>query len=322
MQIILKKLTEMKKTGLLLSVLLLILPVLLQAQVEFNFDLSGNCSYYGEKIEEKVYGFSSSQEAVSAIEDILRQVGLQKNFQINAASVPNAAAVIQGSTRYILYSQHFINQINNSTGSKWAAISILAHEIGHHLNGHTLDGGGSRPPIELEADEFSGFVLFKMGATLNEAQLAMNTLGSASGSNTHPPKNARLEAIAVGWNKAREASLRPNGSSTSGSNTPVTGQSVPNPVPPPATATNQYVARCIFNGDNMLYYVTNANAIVGVNPLTNQSVVVGQRQPSADARFAWIYATPSVWYGVDASGRIWSQNYLGQAVQIGYVTNP
>lgn len=321
--VILKKLNEMKKAGLLSGVLLL-LQLQLQAQVEFNFDLSGNCSYYGEKIDEKVYGFSSSQEAVSAIENILGQVGLQKNFQINAASVPNAAAVIQGSTRYILYSQHFINQVNSATGSKWAAISILAHEIGHHLNGHTLDNGGSRPPIELEADEFSGFVLFKMGATLNEAQLAMNALGSAAGSNTHPPKNARLEAIAVGWNKAREAAQRGSSQGNAGSNptpAPANGQLAPNPGPT-APAAGQYVSRCVFNGDNISYYVTNTNAIVGVNPLTNQSMVVGQRQPSTDPRFAWLYVTPSLRYGVDANGRIWSQNYLGQAVQIGYVTNP
>ena len=34
---------------------------------------------------------------------------------------------------------------------------------------HTLERGGSRPEIELEADEFSGFVLRKMGATLPQA---------------------------------------------------------------------------------------------------------------------------------------------------------
>ena len=68
--------------------------------------------------------------------------------------------------------------------------------------------------------------------------------------------------------------------------------------------------------------MTNTNAIIGVNPLTNQSMVVGERQPSTDPRFAWLYVTPGLRYGVDANGRIWSQNYLGQAVQIGYVTNP
>jgi hypothetical protein len=297
------------------------------SQTEFDFDLTGNCSYYGERIVDKAYGFSSSQEAVNVIENILSQVGLHKNFQINAASVPNAAAVIQGSTRYILYSQNFINQINNTTGSKWAAISILAHEIGHHLNGHTLERTGSRPPIELEADEFSGFVLYKMNATLNEAQLAMSTFSSSSGSSTHPPKNARLEAIAVGWNKAKEASggsntarnTHPNPTNNSGNN----GNANPAPVIPSNQSTTvQYISKCIFNGDAFHYFITNTNLIVGLNPYTTQSMVIGQKQPSADPRFAWIYSTSTVRYGVDASGRIWSQNYLGQPVQVGHVTNP
>ncbi len=296
----------------------------LNAQNEFDFDLSNNCSYYGEKIEDKVFGFTSSQEAVNVIENILSQVGLQKNFQINAASVPNAAAVIQGSTRYILYSQNFINKINSSTGSKWGAISIMAHEIGHHLNGHTLENSGSRPPIELEADEFSGFVLFKMGAKIQEAQLAMNSFSSTSGSSTHPPKNARLEAIAVGWNKAKESSE--NIGNSNSNNSPVTNTdntTTSNPPTIPADNTNnvQYILRCVFNGDSYQYFITNTNVIVGYNPFTNQTSVIGQKQMSSDPRFAWIYTTSTVKYGVDNNGRIWSQNYLGQPVQVGYITN-
>ena len=294
------------------------------SQTEFDFDLSGNCSYYGEKIEETVYGFSSSQEAINIIENILNQVGLHKNFQINAASVPNAAAVIRGSIRYILYSQNFIDQVNNSTGSKWAAISILAHEIGHHLNGHTLESTGSRPPIELEADEFSGFVLYKMGATLQEAQLAMTTIGSNSGSSTHPPKNARLEAIAVGWNKAKESSSGSgNASSSTSGSTTTTRNDTANPPTIPSNTTNnvQYVSQCVFTGDNYQYYVTNTNVIVGFNPFTNQTIIIGQKQASTDPRFSWIYSTSTVRYGVDLSGNIWSQNHFGQPIQIGYVTN-
>lgn len=292
----------------------LLISYLLQGQKEFDFDLSGNCSYFGEKIEQKVYGFSSSQEANNIIETILNQVGLHKNFQINAASVPNAAAVIQGSTRFILYSQDFINKVNSSTGSKWSSISILAHEIGHHLNGHTLEHTGSRPPIELEADEFSGFVLYKMGATLDEAQLAMRTIGSDQGSNTHPPKNARLEAIAVGWNKAKEAAGNSGSTTTGGTTAPKV-----DPVVPKSPSGSRYLARCFFNGDSNQYYVSDTDMIIGFNPFTNQQMVVGQKQPSTDPRFAWIYKTSTVFYGVDANGAIWGQNHFGQMIQVGYV---
>ncbi|MBL7975003.1 MAG: M48 family metalloprotease [Candidatus Kapabacteria bacterium] len=298
------------------------------SQNELNLDLSNNCSYYGEVNTDKVYTFSSNQEAVNEIEKILQHVGLKKNFQINSANVPNAMAVIEGPTRYILYSQSFINQVNSATNSKWAAISILAHELGHHLNGHTLDKSGSRPPIELEADEFSGFVLFKMGATLADAQIAMNKLGSNTGTSTHPPKSARLEAIAVGWNRAKELSIPLNNNSTSTStNNDIKKTGTPNTNPAPTIpsspqTTVQYIAKCVFNGDPIQYYVTSTNVIVGLNPFTNQSLIIGQKQTSFDPRFSWFYVTARISYGVDANGIIWSQSPYGQPFQVGYVTTP
>ncbi len=81
----------------------------------------------------------------------------------------------------------------------WASLSILAHEVGHHLNGHSLIPGGSRPSLELQADKFSGFILAKIGASLEEAQSAINAIVSENGSTTHPGKSARLAAIANGW---------------------------------------------------------------------------------------------------------------------------
>jgi len=101
-----------------------------------------------------------------------------------------------------LYNPKFMSQINTASGSDWAAVSILAHEIGHHLSGHTLDNVGSRPETELEADEFSGFVLRRMGASLPDAQAVMETIASLKGSHSHPPKKDRLAAIEKGWSKA------------------------------------------------------------------------------------------------------------------------
>lgn len=170
-------------------------------QTVLNVNLKHSCSYFGEPIKGNVYSFDSSFQARDLVSKIVNTVGLKPNFEIMAANVPNAAAVIQGSNRLILYSERFISEIKDATGTDWSAISILAHEIAHHLNGHTLDGRGSRPSKELEADEFSGFVLAKLGASLSEAQIAMRKLGSPIGSDTHPAKDARLEAITVGWKK-------------------------------------------------------------------------------------------------------------------------
>jgi hypothetical protein len=136
------------------------------------------------------------------IKEIIDVVGLQPRFQVQEAEVENAAAVIYGGQRYILYNRQFLADLNNAVKSDWAAISILAHEIGHHLNGHTLSRGGSTPSDELEADEFSGFVLRKMGASLSEAQAAISLLSEERSSHTHPGRSVRLASISKGWNNA------------------------------------------------------------------------------------------------------------------------
>jgi hypothetical protein len=98
-----------------------------------------------------------------------------------------------------LYNPNFINQLDRASGNRWASISVLAHEVGHHLEGHTETGQGSNPTIELEADEFSGYALRKMGASLSDAQSAMQLIASQRASSTHPGKHNRLEAIEDGW---------------------------------------------------------------------------------------------------------------------------
>lgn len=169
---------------------------------EHEHDEAFLCSYYGETISPEVTLSAASSGAEDVIGKILSVVGLKPNFEVRAANVPNAAAVILKNKRYILYNPKFISQINYASGTNWAGISIIAHEIGHHLNGHTLRSGGSRPDLELEADEFSGFVLNKLGADKNEAQVAMAVAASQKSSHTHPAKKDRLAAIADGWNNA------------------------------------------------------------------------------------------------------------------------
>lgn len=89
----------------------------------------------------------------------MRVTGISGNrFEIKAADVSNAQARIVGDKRLILYNQEFMARVKRTTNTDWAAVSILAHEIGHHLEGHTLGKDGSRPADELEADRFSGHV--------------------------------------------------------------------------------------------------------------------------------------------------------------------
>ena len=138
---------------------------------------------------------------------IISVVGLKPNFEIRASNVPNAAAVVSSGKRYILYNPNFIAGLIKLSGNEWSAVSVLAHEIGHHLNGHTLDNHGSVPGEELEADEFSGFVLKRMGASLDDAQVATKMAADARGTATHPGQRDRLVAIERGWNNANNQLL-------------------------------------------------------------------------------------------------------------------
>ncbi|ALI99808.1 M48 family metalloprotease [Rufibacter tibetensis] len=153
------------------------------------------------------YAASAKLGARDIITEIIDVVGLKPRFEVRAANVPNAAAVIMNGQRYILYNENFVNTLNNALRTDWAGVSILAHEIGHHLNGHTLSKGGSNQRDELEADEFSGFVLRKMGASLSEAQAAIKALADDEDSYTHPGRTSRLAAISKGWRNAQDQIL-------------------------------------------------------------------------------------------------------------------
>lgn len=145
---------------------------------------------------------STAMGTRDVVQEIINVVGLQPRFELRAANIENAAAVIYNGKRYILYNERFLAAVNNAVKTDWAGVSIIAHEIGHHLNGHTLSRAGSNPKDELEADEFSGFVLRKMGASLAEAQAAIKLLSDERTSSTHPGKQYRLAALSKGWQSA------------------------------------------------------------------------------------------------------------------------
>jgi len=113
-------------------------------------------------------------------------------------NIPNSFNIRE---RFIIYNNDFFNKLKEKTGSEWAAISIMAHEIGHHVKGHALSNRGSNHPFEFEADYYSGVVLAKMGASLEEAQLAMLHFGNAKATPFHPAKADRLLEIEKGWNE-------------------------------------------------------------------------------------------------------------------------
>lgn len=166
----------------------------------------------------------SNGHAERVVDRILKPIGLLRNF--NVMECPDTrncfATVVQGQ-RFIIYDGAFMQRIEEQTDTDWSAISIMAHEIGHHLQGHTIDGKGARPQKEIEADKFSGFVLHQLGASLEESFAAIRALGSEHPTATHPARAARLEAIRKGWLEADEIYPR---ATSARINTPVASKPV------------------------------------------------------------------------------------------------
>jgi hypothetical protein len=165
--------------------------------------------------------FASVYEAGSYINTMLDRLNWQENFQLREQNgINNAYATVVRGQRYIVYDNSFLEKLDSYAGTKWASISVLAHEMGHHYYNHTLTSSGSTPPTELEADYFSGYVMEKLGASLEEAEAAMSKIASPQASSTHPGKPDRLSAIAKGWNAA-----------SSGNNQTASRNTVPAPQP-------------------------------------------------------------------------------------------
>jgi len=161
--------------------------------------------------------FASDRNADIALDKILSVIGASKRFVLMPCDdIDNCVATTYKGVRYILYDRGFMREIAANTNA-WSKLSILAHEAGHHINGHTFDlvvyaTGAANPPSlsesrkqELEADEFSGFVMQKLGASLSQSQeaIAYYTSYFDDTFSTHPSKEKRLKAIENGYNKAK-----------------------------------------------------------------------------------------------------------------------
>jgi Peptidase family M48 len=170
------------------------------------------CSYYDSISLDNLarfhyLGFSDNAPAEQVTEEVIQAVGIPvTSIAVRPGNVPNAVALVDGTVRVIVYNPGFLHGARTQSGTNWAVYCVMAHEIGHHLSGHTLEPGGSRPDKELEADRFSGHVLFFLNATVDQAMSALQSLPDGGGSATHPPKRDRLQAVVAGWNEAKRRS--------------------------------------------------------------------------------------------------------------------
>jgi hypothetical protein len=260
--------------------------------------------------------FSESASAGIAVRELLDTAGLVGNFVVRPANVPNAMASVRMGERFIEYNPTFVEQLKTGTSTNWSVYSVLAHEIGHHLQGHTLRAGGSRPDLELEADEYSGFLLAKMGSSLADAQKAMQTFGSDTSSGTHPEKKLRLAAIKKGWDNATskkaKAPIQDDAKAVPTVQTPLPEQLPPPLQPQPML---QFAFRCVINGEQVVIDQTNR-----VLSVPRGGMQVGQRIPSTHPNCAFnLAAPPTGVYCVGYNGYVFFGTPIpvGQCMQCG-----
>src|SRR6478735_1904179 len=209
--------------------------------------------------------FSSVYEAQTYVRNMLDQINWQENFQLREQNgINNAYATIIRNQRFIIYDNNFLENLDDYASTKWASISVLAHEMGHHYRNHVVDGKGSTPPKELEADYFSGYVMQKMGAGLDEARAAMNSIASPKASATHPAKNDRLNAIAQGWNYAKGLTNTLPGSMPAPPQQPAPQ---PQQNPPPASNDASWIYLSLYGNNSMNVYLSDDGKTYNTVPL-------------------------------------------------------
>ncbi|HMK27285.1 MAG TPA: hypothetical protein VK483_14735 [Chitinophagaceae bacterium] len=234
----------------------------------------------------KPVGIASINEATTIAEQIVKAAGLKANFIIAEANVPNALAVLQQGKRYVLYNPGFVNRLTVATGTRWAAISVLAHEIGHHLYNSLTGKPDKTLATELEADQFSGYVLEKMGASLEEAQAAMNMLASPYATLTHPARTDRINSIASGWENAGGIMPEPE-TMPAEVVTTETLRSRDNRNDRIVFTPASFLARLYFNNDpDKDYYITNRLNIVKIE--NDEVLILGSVNQSSDENFPFI----------------------------------
>ena len=165
-------------------------------------------------IPNQANNFILDAEAENTLDRIFSVIGSSLNIVLQPCdNIDKAVAVTYKGVRYILYDKEFMNSI--SRGDNWTNLFILSHEVGHHINGHNLDFVlyaidiveattlASRRQKELEADEFAGFILGRLGASLPQSNLAVNLIATDDDDtfSSDPSKSKRLAAVSLGYNK-------------------------------------------------------------------------------------------------------------------------
>lgn len=152
------------------------------------------------------------------VEGVFRLAGkpMKVPVVIDPAAEPYCAyAANRGGQPIIGIGRKCLGYLRRGGVLRWHAVSILCHEIGHIVGSHIYNAGSYRWE-EIEADEWSGWAMYHLGATLDQA-IGRAMLFDEEGGNPHPPRKVRVESYKRGWLRARAGGPQFQPQSTRGS---------------------------------------------------------------------------------------------------------
>lgn len=259
-------------------------------------------------------GLKEDIAAYKTVVNVIRETGLAQNFVILPGNVSRVKAYIKDNERILEYNPEFMQKLQGDTN--WHGISVLAHQIGHHLSNHALDNGNSNLKEELEADRYAGFVLHKMGATLAEAVAALETANLEEKLEGNASMNARLTALTQGWN---------NSELLSSDTVLIAAADIPKPkveekkerqvIKSSNSRKPDYVYQIFLALDTSFYYINESDAVF--KEIKGKYENVGERKESTKPGFEWIFVKGDDSYGVDARGRLWAFSMDGNFHVVG-----
>lgn len=158
--------------------------------------------------------FMSEEDVNRLVSEMLGRIGAMNRYIVmGCTQVDNCQATVVDGRPYILYNPQFLQsvrwldfsskQLPTVQARDWETLTILAHELGHHINNHLTNPlpGATGADMELEADRSAGFMIYLMGGSLAQASSAYAQVAEKGGY-THPGRLPRLEALRKGYEDA------------------------------------------------------------------------------------------------------------------------
>ncbi|MEO1660116.1 MAG: hypothetical protein AAFR51_03950 [Pseudomonadota bacterium] len=139
-----------------------------------------------------------SPEAELLLSKIIAIAGIEPRIEIYAADIERYAtafATNRWGKKIVVYDRSHRGWANGG-GPTISDVRTFAHEIGHHVGSHVHRINYSRHEQELEADRFAGYVMARMGFSLEQST---RRFWDYPGTKYHPGGLRRKAAVTNGW---------------------------------------------------------------------------------------------------------------------------